>query len=182
MPNAEDWMGKEEEEAESWGKQQGTSPSFSGFEIGSPAPGGLGWGNPISGIFVHRRSRKGTHQTELGSECQPGHLKEATLPSTANERSWKHRFLQYRLILNHSMNLVPFINKTLGKGSGKGAVELCVANTKKVLWVRPQHWVIYLWIQTNSAAFNLNPHSHQVPWEANETVPGPRPAPPSQGS
>lgn len=61
------------------------------------------------------------------------------------------------------MNLVPFINKTLGKGSGKGAVELCVANTKKVLWVRPQHWVIYLWIQTNSAAFNLNPHSHQVP-------------------
>lgn len=61
------------------------------------------------------------------------------------------------------MNLVPLINKTLGKGLGKGAVEFCVANTKKVLWVRPQLWVIYMWIQTNSAAFNLNPHSPQVP-------------------
>lgn len=97
------------------------------------------------------------------------HLKEATLPSTTNERSWKHRFLQHCLILNHSVNLVPFINKTLGKT----AVEFCVTNTKKVLWVRPQHWVIYMRIQTKSGAFNLNPHRHQVPWEANETVPGP---------
>lgn len=61
------------------------------------------------------------------------------------------------------MNLVPFINKTLGKELGKGAVEFCVANTKKVLWVRHQHWVMYMRIQTNSGAFNLNPHKYQVP-------------------